>query len=199
MPDIPSSPPPSSQPNRQPSSVVPDAGHVPMSEEFDRAKWTLPPLVPILIALAAVAIVVAVVTFSTRAKPAAAGAITKVVSVDEQGNTMVAVQLKVDNKIEKQIWIKDISSELETADGRKYTDHAAPAVDVGRYLDAFPPLRAVQPGAEPLKEELTVPAGGSYTGYTVFAYPVSKEAFDAHKSLAVRIELYDQASLVMKQ
>jgi hypothetical protein len=196
MPDTPNSP-PQSTPSQQPAKPAPDAGHMPMSEEFDRAKWTLPPVVPILIAAAAVAIVVALVSFTNRAKPAAAGAITKIASADQQGNTMAAVQVKIDNKIEKQIWIKDISSELETADGRKYTDHAAAAVDAGRYLKAFPPLREAQ--AEPLREELKIPSGGSYTGVTVFAYPVNKEVFDARKSLTVRIELYDQAPLVLRQ
>lgn len=199
MPDTPSSPPPS-QPGPQPPTKPPpppDAGHVPMTEEFDRAKWTLPPLAPILIALVAVAIVVAVVAFATRAKPPAGGVITKVAASDQEGNTLVAVQVKVDNKIEKKIWIKDVSSELETADGHKYTDHAAPAVDAGRYLQAFPALREAQ--AEPLREELTIPTGGSYTGFSVFAYPVSKDVFDSRKSLTVRIELYDQAPLVVKQ
>jgi hypothetical protein len=168
-----------------------------MTEEFDRAKWTLPPLVPIVIAAAAVAIVVALVAFTTRAKPAAAGAITKIASADQSGNTMVGVQMKLDNKIEKQIWIKDVSSELETADGRKYNDHAAAAVDVRRYLDAFPALREAE--AEPLREELKMPPGTSYTGLAVFAYPVSKDVFDSRKSLTVRVELYDQAPLILKQ
>ncbi len=195
MPDTPN-PTPQTKPT-PPASSPADAGHVPMSEEFDRAKWTLPPVVPVLIAAAAIAIVVAVVSLSTRAKPAAGGAITKVASVDQQGTTMVAVQVKLENKIEKQIWIKDISSELETTDGRKYTDHAAAAVDASRYLQAFPALREAQ--ADPLRDELKIPSGTSFTGFTVFSYPVNKEVFDARKSLTVRIELYDQAALVLRQ
>jgi hypothetical protein len=196
MPDTPNpaSPP---RPEAPAPPEPPDAGHVPITEELDRAKWTLPPLMPILIAGAAVAIVVALLTFTTLPKPAASGAITKVASVDQTGNTMVSVQVKIDNKIQKQIWIKDVSSELETADGRKYTDHEAPAVDIRRYLDAFPALREAE--AEPLREELKIPAGASFTGFTIFSYPVSKDVFDARKSLTVRVQLYDQATVVMKQ
>jgi hypothetical protein len=168
-----------------------------MAEEFDSAKWTLPPLVPILIAVAAVAIVVAVVAFSNRATPIASGDIVKVVSADQQGNTMVAVQVRMENKIPKQLWIKDIRSELETADGKKYPDHASPAGDVERYLRAFPELQAAQ--ADTLREELKIPVGGSFTGTTVFSYPVSKEAFDARKSLTVRIQMYDQPTLVLTE
>jgi len=168
-----------------------------MSEEFDSAKWTLPPLVPIVIAVAAVAIVVAVVTFSNRATPVVNGDIVKVVSADQQGNTMVAVQVRMENKIPKQLWIKDIRSELETADGKKYPDHASPAADVERYLRAFPALQAAQ--ADTLREELKIPVGGSFTGTTVFSYPVSKEAFDTRKALTVRIQMYDQPTLVLTE
>ena len=186
-------------PNAAPAAPPqpPDAGHIPMTEEFDRARWTLPPVVPILIALALVAVVVFLVTYTNRATPVLSGAITKVARVDQQGNTMVAVQVKLDNKIEKQLWIKDISSELETADGNKYPDHAAASNEASRYLQAFPPLREVQ--SDSLREELKIPAGASFTGYTVFSYPVKPDTFDARKSLTVRIEMYDQPSLVIKQ
>jgi hypothetical protein len=168
-----------------------------MTEEFDSAKWTLPPILPILIALAAVAIVVALVTFTNRAKPIVNGSIVKVASADQEGNTMVAVQVRLENKIEKQLWIKDVRSELETADGKKYPDHGSPAADVERYLRAFPELKPAQ--GQPLQEELKIPVGGSFTGTTVFSYPVSKTVFDGRKSLTVRIQMYDQPTLVIKE
>ena len=194
MPETPNSPQPAK--TEQPaSSQQPTPGRIPMAEEFDSAKWTLPPLVPILIAVAAVAIVVAVVAFSNRATPVVNGDIVKVVSADQQGNTMVAVQVRMENKIPKQLWIKDIRSELETADGKKYPDHASPAADVERYLRAFPELQAAR--SETLREELKIPVGGSFTGTTVFSYPVSKDAFDGRKALTVRIQMYDQPTLVL--
>src|SRR5207253_1042757 len=138
MPDTPTPvPPPPSQatPPAAPSAPT-DAGHIPMSEELDSAKWTLPPIVPVLIAVVVVAVVLAIVSFGTRAKPAITGSITKVASVYQQGSTMVAVQVKLENKFEKQLWLKNVSSELETADGQKYRDHAAAAVEVERYVKA---------------------------------------------------------------
>lgn len=189
--------PENAKPQSQPAAPAPDAGHVPITEEFDRAKWTLPPLVPIVIAAAAVAIVVAVLAFTNRAQPVASANIVKIVTADQSGNTMVGLQLKLDNKIPKQLWIRDISSELETADGKRYIDTAAPAVDVKRYLDAFPPLQEVK--GDPLREELKIPAGTSYIGFAIFSYPVDKSTFDGRKSLTVRIGFYDQPSLVAKQ
>jgi hypothetical protein len=172
-------------------------GHTSMSEEFDSAKWTLPPVVPVLIAAAAVAVIVAIVMFTNRATPIMNGSIAKVAAVDMDGNTLVAVKLQFNNVIEKQIWIKDISSELETADGKKYKDGAAPSGDVARYMQAAPGLAEAE--AEPIKAELKIPARTSYIGGTVFSYPVSKQDFDARKSLTLRIQIYDQPTLVLKQ
>jgi hypothetical protein len=181
----------------RPAAPEPDAGHIPMSEELDRAKWTLPPVVPVLIAAAAVALVVVIFGVTMHTTPPAAGSIVKLVTADQDGNTMVGVQVKVENKIEKQLWIKDISSELEAADGNKYPDHVSPSSDLARYLQAFPALREVK--ADPLREELKIPARASFTGYTVFSYPVNQAAFDGRKSLTIRIQMYDQPTLVLKQ
>jgi len=197
MPDTPNSTPAQPPPTPAAQPQPPDAGHVPMTEEFDRARWTLPPLVPILIALALVAVVVFLVTYSNRPQPVASGSIVKVVRVDQQGTTMAAVQVRIDNKIEKQLWIKNITSELETADGSKYPDHAAPSREAARYLQAFPALREIQ--SDSLHEELKIPSGTSFTGYTVFSYPISPSEFDKRKSLTVTIDMYDQPSLVIKQ
>ena len=171
-------------------------GHVPITEEFDRAKWTLPPIVPVLIAAAVIAVVVAVVAFSNRAKPVMSGSITKVATADQQGNTMVAVQVKIDNVVDKQLWNRNVASEVEMADGKKYTDQAAPSGDMQRYFSAFPPLMEAK--GEPLREELKIPAHTSFTGAAVFAYPVDQNAFNARKSLTLRIQLYDQPTLVLK-
>ncbi|HWX55612.1 MAG TPA: hypothetical protein VN176_13565 [Verrucomicrobiae bacterium] len=183
-------------------SHLPGAGRVAMSEEFDRAKWTLPPLRAVFIGLAIVAIVAAVVLYATRAKPIVNSAITKVVAIDQsskQGgdNVLVAVQMKFDNLTGKQLWIREITSELETNDGKKYTDSSAPKADLDRYLSAFPALAEAK--ADPLGDDLKIPAGQSFTGMTAFSYSVNKDVFDARKSLTVKIRFYDWPSLVLKQ
>jgi hypothetical protein len=185
------------QPASAPAAKPPEYAHVPMSEEFDKAKWTLPPVVPVLIAGAVVAVIIAVVAFSNRPKPVVAGSIVKVATADQDGNTMVAVQVKMDNVIERQLWIKNIDSEIETADGKKYTDHAAAASDADLYFKAFPQLTEAK--ADPLREELKIPPKTSFTGVTVFSYPVDSKTFGQRKSLILRIQLYDQPTLVVRQ
>lgn len=172
-----------------------DAGHIPITEELDSAKWTLPPIVPLLIAGALVAIIVSVIVFSNRATPSASLALTKVAAADQEGNTMVAIQAKLDNQIDKALWVRSITAEVETADGKKYTDTSAPSVDAARYMDAFPPLQDAK--ADWFKEDLKIPAKSSYTGAAIFAFPVAKKDFDARKNLTLRVQIYDNPTLVV--
>jgi len=175
-------------------AAQPDAGHIPITEEMDSAKWTLPPVVPMLIAAVFVAILVTVVVLSNRSKPVASLAITKVASVDQQGNTMVAVQAKLDNQVDKLLYVKAIIAEVETADGKKVSDSAAPSGDAARYIEAFPPLQEAK--ADPIKEELKLPAKTSYNGVAVFAFPFDKKVFDGRKGLTLRVQMYDNPTLV---
>ncbi len=190
-------PPPPAKPPATAAAPAPqaNAGHPSITEEFDSAKWTLPPIVPLLVATAIVAILISVVVLSNRTKPSAGMEVTKVVTADQQGNTMVAIQVKIENKIEKSLWIKSISAEVEAPDGKKYSDSAAPSVDAPRYMQAFPDLEAAR--ADWLKEDLKIPTKTSFTGTAIFAYPLPRAIFDGRKSLTVRIQLYDQPTLVV--
>ena len=201
MPDetTPNPQPTSSQPSTSPTTTPqaanrPSAGHIPITEEMDSAKWTLPPIVPLLVAAVLVAIVVSVVVFSNKTKPSASLAITKVVSAAQEGNTMVAIQIKLDNQVEGPLWIKEIKAEVETADGKKYSDSAAPGVDGPRYMEAFPALQEAK--ADWLKEDLKIPTKTSFNGVAIFSYPVAKTEFDKRKQVTLRIQLYDRPTLV---
>jgi hypothetical protein len=201
MPDDtkPTPPPPSTPPNTNapPKAKAADErnhGHIPITEEMDSAKWTLPPIVPLLIAAVVVGILVAVVALSNRTKPSAALAITKVVSAAQESNTMVAIQIKLDNQVEGPLYIKAIQAEVETPEGKKYSDNAAPSVDAPRYVEAFPPLAEAK--ADWIKEDLKIPTKTSYNGTALFSFPIDKPTFDKRKQVTIRIQLYDRPTLV---
>lgn len=200
MPDeikpVPASPVPPSPSSTQPQPDR-DRAHVPMSEEMDSAKWTLPPIAPLLIALVLVAVVAGTVAFVYRPKPTALGSIAKVIAAKQEDNVLVAIHVKFDNLTDTPLFIKGITAELEAADARKYNDVAAPAVDIDRYFQAFPEL--AEGKINPLKEELRIPAKTSQSGMAIFSYPVDKKDFDKRKSLSIRIDFYDRPAMVLKQ
>jgi hypothetical protein len=199
MPDNAKANPPSGNPPPAGAARAPqtqaDAGHIPITEELDSARWTLPPIVPLVVAAVLVAVIVAVIVLTNRTPPSAALAITKVVSADTDGATMAAIQVKVDNQIDKPLWVKNISAEVETPDGKKYNDNAAPSMDAARYMAAFAPLQEAK--ADWLKEELKIPSRTSYNGVAIFSYPLAKKDFDARKSLTLRVQMYDHPTLVV--
>jgi hypothetical protein len=174
-----------------------DAGRVPITEEMDSAKWTLPPIVPVLIALAAVAIVVGIFSFANRAKPAASGEITDVQAVEmKNGQTLVAINVKVHNTSDRTLYIKNLYGELVVPDKNEaIKDEAASPVDFERYYGGFPDLRTN--AIDPLRPETKVPAGADAAGRIVVSFPVTRQQFDARKSLAVRLDLYDQRPVVI--
>jgi len=194
MPDDTKPTPPPSTPQNAKAADERNHGHIPITEEMDSAKWTLPPVVPLLIAAVVVGILVAVVALSNRTKPSAALAITKVVSAAQESNTMVAIQIKLDNQVEGPLWVKAIQAEVEAPDGKKYSDNAAPSVDAPRYIEAFPPLAEAK--ADWIKEDLKIPTKTSYSGTAIFSYPVDKATFDKRKQVTIRIQLYDRPTLV---
>lgn len=174
-----------------------DAGHVPMTEEFDSAKWTLPPLAPVLIAGVLVAVVVAVVLMTTKPQPVSFGNITRVhpVQLQNQESVLVNIGVRLKNTSEKQMFIRSLQAKLVTPDG-EWTDVPTSRSDLERYYQVYPDLR--QPG-EPLVQETKLATGEEREGFIVVGFPVSKEKFDARTSLTVTVNLYDRAPLELSE
>jgi hypothetical protein len=172
-----------------------DRAHVPITEEFDKAKWTLPPWQPVVVALVIVGVVVGILAFVTRAKPQGRATIDNLNAVQIGGdNIMVAVNVTLTNAGQKPLWIHDIKAQLKTDKG-DFSDEAAPAVDVERYYQAFPDLK--QNTLPALLPEAKIAPGGQQQGTVVFSFPVSKDQFDHRKSLNVTIQPYDQKAVVL--
>ena len=197
-------PPPAPQP---PSN----AGHVPMAEEFDSPKFTLPPVVPIVIGLGIVLVVIGVILLGGRAKPGGSGGITGVYAVDlkNQPGILAIVQVHMTNIGQQPMWIKSASVTIESDQG-KWTDQAAAPMDFKRYFEAYPELKQYE--QPPIAAETKVPPGGELDGMILVGYPpppepnsttppinFTKADFDKRKSLTVNIDLYDRRPLELKE
>lgn len=173
------------------------AGQVPISEEFDRAKWTLPPLKPVLIAMALVAVVVAAAVWLVRPKPGAAGTIDDVYAAElpDKSSVLVAVQFTIRNISEKPFWVRGVSAHLKT-DAGEWDDPAASAADFERYFQAFPDLRQHAAG-KPWVKDVKIDPGGERAGAVIFSFPVGKDAFEKRKSLSVTVDAFDRRPLLI--
>src|SRR5437762_13269204 len=54
-----------------------DAGHVPMGEEMDSARWTLPPIVPVAISAAVLGIILTSYLLASKKPPTSSSHITR--------------------------------------------------------------------------------------------------------------------------
>jgi hypothetical protein len=172
-----------------------DRAHVPMSEEFDRAKWTLPPIGIVLIGIAIIGVLVLVFGYTNRAKPVMSGSIGDVVAVELQDKTvLVAIELNVSNSTDKSWYIQKIEATAKTDKGDN-TDTAATAADSERYFQAFPGLRTTD--SPVLKFDQKITAGQHVLGTIVVSFPVTKAEFDARKSLTVTIQPFDNKPVTL--
>jgi|SRR5271167_323313 len=176
-----------------------DAGHVPITEEFDSAKRSLPPVAPLIAALVVVVVFIVGVAYIFRAKPLAAGQIDHAFAQQQQEDqpySMVLMQVTVRNIGDKPLYIKEIKSDITTDSGESVDDAASPS-DYDRYFQAFPDLRMY--ATEPLKVETKIPPGGEAQGSVMVAFPITKEQFYARKDLNVTIFPYDQKAIVLHE
>ena len=175
-----------------------DAGHVPITEEFDSAKRTLPPVAPLAAALVVVVVFIVGVAYIFRSKPVAQGQIDRAFAMQQEGNaySMVLMQVTLRNIGDKPLFVKEIKATIVTDQGES-SDDAASAVDYGRYLQAFPDLQMY--ATDPLKVETKVLPGGEVKGSVMAAFPITKDQFYARKDLYVTVTPYDQKPIVLHE
>lgn len=175
-----------------------DAGHVPMTEELDDAKHSLPAAAPVLIALVVIAAVVGIAAYLLRAKPVANGSIENVTAVEQSthSTSFVAINVVLWNTSDKTLYIKDLKAEISTPAGT-FADDAANASDFSRYVSAYPDLKGAV--HDPLKVETKIAPGASARGTVLVNFPVTKADFDKRTAITVTIFPYDNRPINLTQ
>lgn len=181
--------------NREPE---PDAGHVPMTEEFDNAKHNFPDAAPVIIAMIFVALVVGIIAYVFRAKPVATGTIDQAFAVDvvNQNSVLATVQLSLRNVSEKPITIRSISIATNTDQGEN-TDEMGSVADFSRYFAAFPALK--EHSIQGIARETKITSGSQISGSVIVSLPYTKTIFDKRKSLAATISFYDHQPVTIQE
>ena len=190
-------PAPVTSPARTPKKTDGTYAQVPIGEEFDRAKWTMPPWQPVVIALVVIGIVVGVIAYFNRAKPPASGGIDEITAVSVPGDsTMAAINVHFANSSEYLIKVHGIKATVQTSKG-EFSDDAANAADYARYYQAFPDLK--QNAKTPLMLDARIAPGANGIGTIIVSFPIPKDVFDSRQSLTVTVEPYDGLPIVLKK
>ena len=195
----PAAQPTSSQPPQRPQAERDTQyGHIPIGEEMDRARWTLPPVGIIAIGLLIVLVVGAALGWFNRYQPAASGRLNDIFAVElaDHASVLATVQVTVRNDTDKTISINNLKGQLK-ANGQTYDDVPASAIDYERYFQAFPDLR--QHAGEALRPETKIEPGHEVKGTLVFGFQVTKQQFDQRQSLDITVEPYDLRAIIIAE
>jgi hypothetical protein len=182
----------------KPSNPEPDAGHVPLTEEMDSFKHTMPDAAPVIISIVFVAIVLGIVAYIFRPQPVANGTIDEAyaAAVPNRNTVLSTIQLTVKNVSKKPITIRNINITVRT-DQSEFSDDSAAVTDFSRYFAAFPDLQ--QHSIEGLAREMKIPPGQQLSGSVIVSLPISKEQFDNRRGLTATVSFYDQKSIEIKR
>jgi hypothetical protein len=175
-----------------------DAGHVPITEEFDSPKHTLPDRGPMIIALVLVAVALAAIVWFFRATPVASGSIDEAFAVDvpNQGTVLATVQLTVKNVTEKPLVLRNVNVNIQTDKG-EFNDDFSSVANFQRYFQAFPDLQ--QHSIEGLPRELKIPPGNQVSGSVIVSFPISKQEFDSRRGLSAAVSFYDHPPVTIQR
>src|SRR5215469_1283623 len=198
MSDPPLTPPASAEAPGSKTPASPENRDFDISEEYGTARKNLPPARILAICIAVVAIIALIYSLTHRAHPLSTGSIDDVLAVPIPGQdeTMVAINLSIQNTEPKPIWIKSIQVGTDVG-GQHLTDDASPATDVERYFQAMPELK--QHALELLTTDKQINPEGKISGTVVVSFPVTPDAFAARKSLTVTVAPYNEVPLVLKK
>jgi hypothetical protein len=177
----------------------PDAGHIPLTEEMDSLKHTMPDAAPVIISIVFVAIVLGIVAYIFRPQPIANGTIDEAyaAAIPNRSTVLATVQLTVKNVSKKPLVIRNINITLRTDDQNEFSDDSAAVSDFARYFAAFPDLQ--QHSIEGLAREMKIPPGQQLSGTVIVSLPVTKQKFDSRRSLMATVSFYDQKSIEIKR
>jgi len=189
---------PLSNPGPNPSSDPDDAGHVPMTEEFDSFKHTMPSAGPVIIAMVLLAVAIGAAAYFLRPTPVASGSIDQAFAVNVPGQdlALATVQLSLTNISKKPLFLKNVKITIRTGKG-EFSDDFGSVSDFERYFQAFPELR--QHSIAGLARESRIAPGGQISGSVVVSFPVSKESFDDRQGMTATVSYYDQRPVEIKR
>jgi hypothetical protein len=175
-----------------------DAGHVPMTEEFDSFKHTMPSAGPVVIGMVLLAVAIGAAAYFLRAKPIGSGSIDQAFAVNVPGQdlALATVQLSLTNISKKPLFLKDVKITIRTGRG-EFSDNFGSVADFERYFQAFPELR--QHSIAGLVRESRIAPGGQLSGSVVVSFPISKDMFDNRQAMTATVSYYDQRPIEIKR
>ena len=105
----------------------------------------------------------------------------------------VLTTLRITDRLNLPLFIKDFTATLTTADGDIVTTSAAEKTDLAATYVTFPALKDM--ASEPLLRETLINPGNSAEGMVLLHFPVTLETWNHRRSAVLHIDFYHQGPL----
>ncbi|PSH03496.1 MAG: hypothetical protein CXZ00_11805 [Acidobacteria bacterium] len=174
----------------------PNAAQVPMTEEFDSFKHTMPNFLPVVIAMMLVAAVLGFLAYILRSTPVVAGSIDEAfaVTIPNQNSSLAVVNLTFQNLTKKSLWLENINVAVHTKDS-DFKDDFGSVADFPRFFQASPALK--QHAQTGLVRDTKIAPMEKTSGSVIVSFPLTQEEFDARDSMTVKLTFADQKSVTI--
>jgi hypothetical protein len=119
---------------------------------------------------------------------------TMVVGRDQaQDDLYVLTTIRIEDRLNLPIFLKDFTATLLTADGDQVTTSAVQKTDLENLYTTFPALKPLS--SAPLLRETLIDPGHSAEGMILLHFPVTEEEWNHRRSAILHIDLYHQGPI----
>lgn len=110
-----------------------------------------------------------------------------------QDDLYVLASLRIQDRLNLPLFLKDFTATLITADGEELHTSAAEKQDIPALFITFPPLEKL--ASTPLLRETLIPPGQSAEGMVLLHFPVTLATWNTRKSATLNVDLYHQGPI----
>jgi hypothetical protein len=107
-----------------------------------------------------------------------------------QDDLYVVTTLRMEDRLNLPLFIKDFTATLVTADGEKIETSAVQKQDLENLYTSFPGLRPL--ASEPLLRDTLIDSGKAAEGMVLLHFPVTEEVWNHRRSATLHVALYHQ-------
>ena len=119
---------------------------------------------------------------------------TMIVGRDQaQDDLYVLTTLRIEDRLNLPIFLKDFTATLLTADGEQMTTSAVEKQDLDNLYMTFPALKPL--ASAPLVRETLIDPGHRAEGMILLHFPVSEQVWNSRRSAVLHIDLYHQGPI----
>jgi hypothetical protein len=112
-----------------------------------------------------------------------------------QDDLYVLPVIRIENRLNLPLFLKDFTTTLTTADGEDIVTSATEKQDLANLYTAFPALQSLS--SEPLLRETLISPGRSAEGMLLLHFPVTEDVWNHRKSATVTIDFYHQSPITI--